>query len=62
MTKIKSIKHTTKNFELLYDIAVEVSKLVINKNGSAHGDNPSSIGELKFLANDALQKLNNKKQ
>ena len=54
MTKVKSIKHTTKNFKLLYDFAVEVS--------NADGDNPSRIGELKFLANDALQKLNNKKQ
>ena len=51
MTKIKSIKHTTKNFKLLYDLAVEVSNV--------EETSPARLGEIKFLANDALQKLNN---
>jgi hypothetical protein len=51
MSKVKSIKPNPVAFTLLYDLALEVC--------STEETNPAMLGELKFLANETLQKINN---
>tara|TARA_Y100000310_G_C20325827_1_gene642943 strand:+ start:22 stop:192 length:171 start_codon:yes stop_codon:yes gene_type:complete len=51
MTKLTSIKHTQKNFKILYDVVAEVSDVEVTS--------PARLGELKFLAQEKLEEIHN---